>query len=67
MYKSVIQAHQTQARPAQAHQAYTHLHHTHHTQAQRTHPVPAPPTQLTKREKMLQKFLKPVFPKFVIW
>ena len=51
MYKSVIPAHQTQVRPAQAHQAYTHPH---HIQAQRTHPVPAPPTQLIKRENMLQ-------------
>ena len=64
MYKSVIPAHQTQVRPAQAHQAHTHPH---HTQAQRTHPVPAPLTQLIKRENMLQKLLKPVLLKYVIW
>ena len=58
MYKSVIPAHQSQVRPAQAHQAHMHprhTHHTHHTQAQRT------------RENMLQKLLQPVSLKFVIW
>ena len=64
MYKSVIPAHQTQVRPAQAHQAHTHPH---HIQAQRTHPVPALPTQLIKRENMLKKPLQPVLLKFVIW